>query len=768
VKFPGGGIAHGQAVSASNGVWCFGGTRGTVPNDTVYRISFTSGEIGVEPVSSLPSGFVPAAAAVSGSVVYLHGVRDGSNVLYSFSIGSGKWKELSGCPEGVRSECVSFVRQHNGHQEAFYLIGGRSVEVGRPVIYKDVWQYTPLDDGWEYKGPILPEGYDEPVSVMAAAALPYGSGHIVVSGGDDGVEFEERFALEESIRAEVDPLAKERLQSQLTRLFTSHASFTNDILAYHAITNTWIRIGTSELPLPVATTAVLDNGVIVLPGGELHPGVRSDGILSIRIREKATFGWVNYTVVAVYLLVMLALGFYFMRKENSTDQFFKGGGKIPWWAAGISIFATALSAITFLSIPAKAYGADWMMIMFNAGILLIVPVVIWFYLPYFRKLNVASAYEYLERRFSRGIRFLAAAFFCIFMFARVAIVLFLPSLAMNAVTGIDIYACIVMMGVVTIIYCTMGGIEAVVWGDVIQGIILVGGALISLVFMISGTGDGLSGFMRIAIEDDKFRTFDFSFDWARPVFWVTLIGGIANQLLTYTSDQSVVQRYMTTRDIAGAKKSIWLNGVLSIPVALIFFMIGTGLYVYFKSNPETLNLGMQNTDSIFPHFMMVRLPNGLAGLLISAVFAAAMSTLSANINSVSTVMTEDFLARIRPDIDERAKMKFARWTGIGIGGFGVAMAIVLATYDIASLWDQFNFFLGLLTSGLGGLFMMGIFFKRIDWRGALTGFCGSIVTLLLLNSWSSVSFLLYGLIGLVSCVAVGYVSSFIFPRRSLP
>ena len=162
---------------------------------------------------------------------------------------------------------------------------------------------------------------------------------------------------------------------------------------------------------------------------------------------------------------------------------------------------------------------------------------------------------------------------------------------------------------------------------------------------------------------------------------------------------------------------------------------------------------------------MCGLPAGIAGLLIAAIFAAAMSTLSANINSTSTVMTEDFYSRIRKCAEEKQKMRFARWTGVIIGGLGVGMAILLATFDIASLWDQFNFFLGLLTSGLGGLFMMGIFTKRIGTRSALTGFAASVIVLLLFNSLSNVSVVLYGAIGLASCFLSGWISSFIYGYR---
>ena len=244
------------------------------------------------------------------------------------------------------------------------------------------------------------------------------------------------------------------------------------------------------------------------------------------------------------------------------------------------------------------------MFMFNMAIIMIVPIVIHFYIPFFRKLKVASAYQYLEERFSTAVRYLASTFFCIFMFARVAVVLFLPSLALNAVTGLDIYLCIFLMGVVTIIYCTMGGIEAVVWGDFIQGIILVGGALLCLFWIVSGVDGGFTTIMDVAIDDQKFKILDFSLDPTKPVLWIAILGGIANQLLTYTSDQSVIQRYITVKDTSDTKKGLWLNGILSIPIAFIFFGIGTGLYVFFKQNPDLLAVTMSNTDSIFPHYIM--------------------------------------------------------------------------------------------------------------------------------------------------------------------
>ena len=756
------GIAHGCGVSLGKTLYCFGGTTAEGDSQAVYALNLAGNAVRVDSIGVLPAGFRPAAALAYKDHIYIHGTKRGNNAFYRYTPAGDAWKELSACPGNARTAGPAFAGQHNGREYAMYLIGGRNEAGDEVQLFSDVWEYLPVHDTWQSKGDICIDG--ERAVTMYAPAVPYGSGHILVIGGDDGQEFLGRASLERAIRAAASPAAADSLKRELRDAFADHPGFSKDILAYHAITNTWISLGKAEKGFPAVTTALLADGDIVIPSGEIRPGVRTPEILTVNIHEKAGFGWGNYTVVILYLLAMMGVGFYFMRKESGTEQFFKGGSKIPWWAAGISIFATALSAITFLSIPAKAYGADWGMFMFNMTILMIVPIVIHFYLPFFRKLNVASAYQYLEQRFSSPVRYLASFFFCVFMFARIAIVLFLPSLALNAVTGMNVYVCILLMGLVTIAYCTMGGIEAVVWGDVIQGVILVGGALVSLGYLISGIDGGFGGMIDVAIADDKFNILNFAFDWTQPVLWVTLLGGLANQLLTYTSDQSVIQRYITVKDTEGTKKGLWLNGFLSIPIAIIFFMIGTALYVFFKDHPDLLSVGMQNTDSIFPHFIMRRLPTGIAGLLIAAIFAAAMSTLSANINSTSTVLTEDFFRKLRKNASDKQLMRFARLSGIVVGGLGLLMAILLATFDIASLWDQFNLFLGLFTSGLGGLFMMGIFTKRIGTKSAFTGFAGSILTLLVFNSYSHVSFILYGFIGLVSCFVIGYLSSFIYGR----
>ena len=415
-----------------------------------------------------------------------------------------------------------------------------------------------------------------------------------------------------------------------------------------------------------------------------------------------------------------------------------------------------------MAYPAKAYATDWTYYPMLVTILFVSFPVIKYYLPFFRRLNVTSAYEYLELRFNAPTRLMASALFIIFMVTRMALVLYLPSLALTAVTGIDIYICIVLMAVVTTLYCTMGGVEAVVWGDVVQGIILVGGAIFSVIYLVNGTEGGISGFLDIGMAADKFRLIDWSFDITTASFWVILLGGMANNLISYTSDQTVIQRYLTTKDERSAGHSILMNGVMSVCISIAFFAIGAGLYTFFKTHPTELDYTMTKSDTIFPFFIMSQMPQGVAGLLIAAIFAATMSTISSNINSVATAFSIDFYKRWRPATSSNEMLKVARRACLMSGLLGMGIALLMATWEILSLLDFFQEILGLLSSGLGGLFLMGIFFPRIGGKAALRGFIAGVAAVFLLRYLTPVSFLLYGFVGMAVSVLVGYICSFFY------
>ena len=469
----------------------------------------------------------------------------------------------------------------------------------------------------------------------------------------------------------------------------------------------------------------------------------------------------NVAVFFAYLAGMVAMGVFFSRRNSSSDDYFRGGGKLPWWAVSLSIYATMFSSITFLSIPAMVYHTDMRYLSLSFGILLLAPIVVKWYLPFFRRLNLTSAYEYLEVRFNLACRLFASAAFIMFMVARTAIVTYLPAVALSAVVGIDVNCAIVAVMAVTIFYCTLGGVEAVVWSDFVQSVILIGGTLLMFAFLILGTDGGISGFIAKGMEGGRFRVFDFAFDWSQPCFWVVFVGGIVANLASYTSDQCVVQRYMTTRDERGAAKSILFNGVLSFFNNIVFFLLGVALYTFIASHPGFLPSDVKG-DAVFPYFIGFGLPPGISGLLLAAVAAATMSTLSANLNAAASAVTTDFYRRFAKRASDMALLRCGKICTIAVGLLGGGFALVLANMDIQSIYDQFQRFLGVLTGGLGCLFFMGIFMKRVNAAGATVGLIVNYAVCFTLDQLmfpGKPHLLLYGAIGMVACLIVAPVVS---------
>lgn len=747
-------LAYGVSVSVPDGVLCVGGTsNGKESSNGVFLLSVNGNKLTTKELPSLPIGIDNMAGAYGEGYVYIVGGQTdgkGNKTIYRLQYPDGKaWEELAPMPGEARLQPA--VAYQNGAVGCFlYVFGGFDSE--QKCVHTDGMIYNPRTNEWQSAGEIVPFGTENTTTLIGATAVTSGAGHIICFGGVDKDIFEQ---------AITNP------QDDYLTHPAEWYKFRKEMLIYHTITGTWQTLFSNELNARAGAAVVPYKDATgqltwIIVNGETKPGVRSADVTATSLHYTAKFGWLNWTVLVVYLIAMLLLGYYFMRRESGSEDFFKGGNRIPWWAAGISIFATMLSAITYMSIPAKAYATDWTYYPMQICILIVSFPVIKYYLPFFRRLNVTTAYEYLEHRFNYFTRLMASVLFIVFMVARMALVLFLPSLAMTAVTGINIYLCIVIMAVVTIIYCTMGGVEAVVWGDVVQGIILVGGAFLAAGYLIFNTGNGAGDFFQIAMDNDKFRLFDWSFDYRNATFWVVILGGLGNNLISYTSDQTVIQRYLTTKDEGSAARSILTNGIMSVVVTIAFFTIGTGLYTFYKTHPAAMDMTMQKTDAIFPFFMMSQLPAGIAGLLIAAVFAATMSTISSNINSISTAFTIDIYKKARKQVGDKETLRTARITGVVSGIIGMLIAILMATVNIQSLLDYFNTILGLLSGAIGGLFMMGIFFPRISARAALVGFVCGTATVFYMNYCTEANFLLFGFTSMAVSVVVALLLSFVW------
>ncbi|HJO93143.1 MAG TPA: sodium:solute symporter, partial [Victivallales bacterium] len=475
-------------------------------------------------------------------------------------------------------------------------------------------------------------------------------------------------------------------------------------------------------------------------------------------------GTLNYIVLFIYLIAMLGVGIYFSKRSGkSTDSFFKAEGRVPGWAVGISIFATTLSAITFMSIPALAYRTNWAMGFSNLAIVAIAPIVVIFFVPFFRKLKVTSAYEYLEHRFNVKMRLLGSIVFMLFQIGRVAIVIYLPTLALESVTNINPIFLVIAIGILCIVYTFLGGIEGVIWGDVIQGFLLLGGAILVIVFLFFKIHHPEQAVMD-AIHHGKLFTYsNFGVGFFRATIIGIFIGGIFNSLYQYIGSQDVVQRYNATKNIAETNKAVYVNAKLAFLVIFIFFGMGTVLYIYYLQNPSILPHGF-NIDSIVPYFIITEMPIGIAGLIIAAIFAAAQSTISSSLNSISACFVTDIRERFSSNYTDKGSVLMARYVIIIAGLIGTAIALYMTVTNQAHLQIMFQSLLGLFGGPIAGAFIVGIFSKRANGNGVLIGVIVSVVILYFVKQ-TNIYFMYYGAVGVIVSIVLGYFFSFLFPDK---
>ena len=740
--------AYGASVTTKDGIVCMGGNQGTQTFNDVFLLQWDpiTQKTRQTPYPSLPEACAYGQAALIGNTIYLAGGQKGvhldsaMNNFWALDLAQKempdnfRWQELEAWPGESRAFNIT-VAQHNGYDDCIYILSGRREKDGQPQFLKDVWEFTPRTQTWRSRA-------EAPRCVMAGTGIAMGHSHLFVLGGADGSLF---------FRAD--------------ELKDDHQGFPKQALTYHTITDTWTSAG--SMPANhVTTTAVKWGNRIVIPSGEVRPRVRSAKIWSITSETKRQgFGAVNYGILVSYLLLMVMIGFYFSRKNKNTDDYFRGGSQIPWWAAGCSIFATMLSSLTFTGVPSKAFAQDWVYAMGNMMIPVVAVLAVFIALPLYRKLDVTSAYEYLENRFNRGVRLFGSASFTLFHIFRMSVVMSLTGLALAVATPLTPAESVILMGVLSILYCTLGGIEAVIWTDTIQAIVLLGGAFLAIYFMTEGTDGGFAGATQIAMDANKFRFINHHWDIASTqiALWVIIVGGIGQNVSSYTADQAVVQRYMTTSSPKLAARSIWTNAVMSVIATVLFFGIGTALFSFYQSNPEKLDPTI-TTDQIFPLFIATEMPIGIAGLIVAGIFSAAQSTVSTSMNSTATTLVTDFMRPLNTCKSEKGYLAAARWTTFAIGTLGTLLGLVFVNPEIKSLFDTFIKIIGLFMGVLGGLFILGFLTKRANSIGAMTGAILGTVCMFYLWKYTSVNGYLYTTCGITACFASGYLTS-LFTKR---
>lgn len=756
-------IAYGMSVSTSQGIVCVGGEDENGAKKEVFLLKWNSEKQQAETqvLPSLPLPLSNAIIAEKNGKIYIAGGESAGKTVNVFlmldlSQTENGWQQLPNVPLYV-SHSVGGI-QSNGEGDSFYLLGGRRKNPdGISTFYSDCFAFDLKKYTWKKLKPI--QRNEQPSVLSAATGVAVGATYLVVISGDNGQTFSQVERFNKSINEAKTELEKQKLQAEKAVLLNNHPGFLKDVLLYNTITDTWSLLEKIPSVGQVTTTAVKWGNEIYIPSGEIRAGVRTPEIWKGTIQQKTYFSILDYVVLGMYFLLMVFIGWWSSRHQNSTDDYFKGGAKIPGWATGLSIFGAKLSAITFIGIPAKTYAKDWTYFFMLMTIVMVMPFVIRYFIPFYRRLNATSAYEYLEKRFNYSTRFLGAVLYILLQLGRMGIVLLLPSIALSVVTGIDVMTGILIMGVVSVFYTVLGGIEAVIWTEVVQVIILLGGALLSLAlipFLLEGDWHT---HLNTLNHYDKLKVFNFDFDWSSSTFWVVLIGGFSLNLIQYGCDQTVVQRYLTTKDQKTAENSLRLGAWMTVPSTLIFFSIGTLLYLFYQQQPEKVNIALDSQDTIYPWFIVNELPQGIAGLVITAIFAAAMGSLNGSVNCVATVFTNDLFKPFSPHLSEKKYLLTARWVTFSVGVFGTIIALLMAQWKVYSLWDQFNILLGLFTGSIGGVFMLGIFTTRATGKGVVIGLILSSIVQFGVKEYTSLNLLMYAFTGLVSSVFFGYLFS---------
>jgi solute:Na+ symporter, SSS family len=486
----------------------------------------------------------------------------------------------------------------------------------------------------------------------------------------------------------------------------------------------------------------------------------------LAVLQPRTLAWPDYIALIIYFVLNLGVGWWCARRKRANSQdFFLGGGRVVWWAAAISFFATGTSSISFMALPAKTFQTDWMVFGSGPAQALAGVVVGLVFVGLLRRLNLTTVYGYLERRFDWRVRLLGAGLSVLLKICgRMAVVMLLPALALSTVTGMNVYLSIALMGGVTTVYALEGGFEAVIWTDVLQVFVMVGGVVVALFYISSGVSGGLPAIIQTSEAAGKFNMVSWSADWSQPTVWV-FIGMFLGTIFTQVADQPLMQRMLATANVAEARRTVVLGNAVGLVSSVVFFFIGTALWAFYQEHPDRLDSALPR-DAIFPYFIANELPRGVVGIIIAGLFAAAMGALSSVINATASIVVSDFQGTLRPNASEAQRLWLARFSTILCGVVATLMAAFLAYRNVSSLWDEFLKLIALIGGGFPGVFALGLLSRRANASGVIIGALASIVITWWVQNFTTINIFLHGFIAIGSCMVVGYVCSFFFAARS--
>src|SRR6185312_3824593 len=472
----------------------------------------------------------------------------------------------------------------------------------------------------------------------------------------------------------------------------------------------------------------------------------------------AHFTFSEWIVLGLYIIAVTAVGGLCYRKHSSATDFFLGGRSMGAIPVAISLVAADMSAISYMGLPAWSFRHNLELYWVSAGYVLAIPVVMYLFLPFYMKLKLFTGYEYLERRFDRNARTVASGLFLLMRGSHVAIAIYAPSIILSLLTGMPLHWSVLIMGVFTTFYTSLGGMKAVIWTDVLQFTILVSGIFAVSWIAVSRIPGGALGAFHIASAGGHLRFLNFSLDPRQlSAFWPGFFGGGVMILSTLGTDQAYLQRYFTTRSLKEGRRAVLMDACIILPIAAILYLLGTVLYAFYHSFPGHLH-GLPTDDALVPFFVMREMGGVFSGLVIASIFASSMAVMSAGINALTTATTVDFYKRwLRPDKAESHYVSVGRWGTVGWGAICTVGALLVGRLGpLANAFNKMNAFIG---GPILGIFLLGMLTRRAKGTPSIVGAAFAFGVVSWLNWKTDISFFYHALIGTVITFAVGYLLS---------
>jgi SSS family solute:Na+ symporter len=472
----------------------------------------------------------------------------------------------------------------------------------------------------------------------------------------------------------------------------------------------------------------------------------------------------DFAIIALYLAGITLFGLRFRKRQRTLRDYFLAGRDIPWWAIALSIVAAETSTLTIISIPGLAYDTNLTFLQVVMGYLVGRVVISFLLLPHYFRGDLYTAYELIERRFGRGLRSLTAGLFLLTRAAAEGVRVYAVSIVVSIALGTGEVSSIAIITALTVVYTFEGGLAAVIWTDVVQTTIYVGGTLVGLVTLVHLLPGGWSAIYAAASAAGKLQVFDFRASiWIPYTFWAGVIGGTFLTTASHGTDQLIVQRLLAARGQKQSVTALLSSGIAVLFQFALFLIVGIMLWAYYRVPSAVFG----KPDRIYPTFIVTRMPHGISGLLIAAILAAAMSNLSAALNSLSSSAIMDFYARLRPQADEKTKMRLSRLATLGwaLVLFGLA---VIALHKVGRVVEVGLQIASVAYGALLGVFLLGVLTRRANQRGAVVGMACGLGMEIYLWLGTHLPWTWWVMIGTGVTFAVGWIVSLVINDSTAP